>query len=91
MFVTATSLAFIFGNQDNTSILYKYRYYEAVLIIISVILCGLKLLVYGEVIEMAIGGERAAHFFEYTGEMFNDIFAFMFSFIRLQAVMGQRS
>ena len=42
----------------------------------------LKLFVYAEVIETKIRGERAAHFFEYIGEMFNDAFALVFTVIR---------
>ncbi len=49
----------------------------------------LKLFVYGEVIEFEMGGERAAHFFEYSGEMFNDVFALAFTVIRLNAVKNQ--
>jgi hypothetical protein len=49
----------------------------------------LKLFIYGEVIETQMGGERAAHFFEYSGEMFNDIFAFMFTYIRFMSVNQQ--
>ena len=87
--VTFTSFAFIFGNQDKTSVLYKYRYFEAGLVCLSLAMAGLKLLVYGEVIEFEIGAERAAHFFEYTGEMFNDAFALAFTIIRLKAVKNQ--
>ena len=81
-FVTLTSFAFIFGNQDKKGVLYKYRYYEAALIVISLSMSILKLFIYGEVIEIEMGGERAAHFFEYTGEMFNDVFALVFTIIR---------
>ena len=84
--VTITSFIFIFGNQDKTNVLYKYRYLEAVLITASLALCIMKLFFYGEVIEVEMGGERSAHFFEYSGEMFNDIFAFMFTLIRLRDV-----
>jgi hypothetical protein len=49
----------------------------------------LKLFVYGEVIEFEMGAERAAHFFEYSGEMFNDVFALAFTVIRLNAVKNQ--
>jgi len=87
--VTFTSFAFIFGNQDKTSALYKYRYYEAGLVCISLVMACLKLFVYGEVIEFDMGGERAAHFFEYAGEMFNDAFALAFTIIRLKAVKKQ--
>ena len=87
--VTFTSFAFIFGNQDKKSALYKYRYYEAGLVCISLIIACLKLFVYGEVIEFEMGGERAAHFFEYSGEMFNDAFALAFTIIRLTAVKKQ--
>ena len=52
MFVTLTSFAFIFGNQDKTGVLYKYRYHEAVLVVISFIISVFKLIVYGEVIEL---------------------------------------
>jgi len=87
--VTFTSFAFIFGNQDKTSALYKYRYYEAAIVCISLVMACLKLFVYGEVIEFDMGGERAAHFFEYSGEMFNDVFALAFTIIRLKAVKKQ--
>ena len=86
MFVTLTSFAFIFGNQDKTGVLYKYRYHEAVLVIISFIISVFKLFVYGEVIELEIGGERGAHYFEYSGELLNDIFALTFTLIRYQSV-----
>ncbi len=82
MFVTLTSFAFIFGNQDKSGVLYKYRYHEAVLILISFIISVLKLFVYGEVIELEIGTERGAHFFEYSGELLNDVFALVFTLIR---------
>lgn len=85
LFVTATSFAFIFGNKNSSSLLYKYRNLEAGLVLLGVVMAGLKLLVYGEVIEFEMSGERAAHFFEYTGEMFNDVFVFLFAFIRLQS------
>lgn len=49
----------------------------------------LKLFVYGEVIKFEMGGERAAHFFEYPGEMFNDVFALAFTVVRLNAVKNQ--
>ncbi len=87
--VTFTSFAFIFGNQDKTSVLYKYRYYEAGIVCISLVMACLKLFVYGEVIEFEMGAERAAHFFEYSGEMFNDVFALAFTVIRLNAVKNQ--
>ena len=87
LFITITDFIFIFGTKDKTSALYKYRYYEFVLISISLCLNGIKLLVYGDVIETQMGGERAAHFFEYTGEMFNDIFAFMFTSLRFSAIL----
>ena len=87
--VTFTSFAFIFGNQDKTSALYKYRYYEAGIVCISLILACLKLFVYGSVIEFDMGAERAAHFFEYSGEMFNDVFALAFTIIRFTAVKKQ--
>lgn len=53
------------------------------------ILACLKLFVYGGVIEFHMEAERAAHFFEYTGEMFNDVFALAFTVIRLKAVKNQ--
>ncbi len=46
----------------------------------------LKLFIYSELIETEMGGERAAHFFEFTGEMFNDIFALIFTVIRLNTL-----
>ena len=49
----------------------------------------IKLLVYGEVFSVGIGAERAAHFFEYTGEMFNCVFAFIFVTIRLDDIKNQ--
>ena len=36
-----------------------------------------------------MGGERAAHYFEYSGELFNDIFAIMFTYIRYQQAQQQ--
>ncbi len=48
-----------------------------------------KLLVFGEVIHYDMGPERAAHYFEYTGEMFNDTFAFIFTYIRFKNVSLQ--
>jgi hypothetical protein len=87
--VTFTSFAFIFGNQDKTSALYKYRYYEAGIVCISLVMACLKLFIYGGVIEFDMGAERAAHFFEYSGEMFNDLFALAFTIIRLKAVKKQ--
>jgi len=87
--VTLTSFVFIFGNKDKTSVLYRYRYLEAGLVCISLAIASLKLFVYGEVIEFEMGGERAAHYFEYSGELFNDIFAIMFTYIRYQQAQQQ--
>ena len=89
LFVTLTSFVFIFGNKDKTSVLYRYRYLEAGLVCISLAIASLKLFVYGEVIEFEMGGERAAHYFEYSGELFNDIFAIMFTYIRYQQAQQQ--
>jgi hypothetical protein len=33
-----------------------------------------------------MGGERGAHFFEYSGELLNNIFALIFTLIRYQSV-----
>ncbi len=40
----------------------------------------LKLLFYTSVIYSDIGPERASHFFEFTGEMVNSMWAFIFAF-----------
>ncbi|TNV80101.1 hypothetical protein FGO68_gene10615 [Halteria grandinella] len=87
--VILTSFVFIFGSQDKTSVIYKYRYLEAVIITATLVFCIMKLFFYGEVIEVEMGGERAAHFFEYPGEMFNDVFAFLFTVIRIRDVHTQ--
>jgi len=84
-FVTATSFAFIFGNRDKSNVLFKYWYYEYGILSVALIISILKLFVYGDVIETEMGGERAAHFFEYTGELINDIFAFAFTVVWIQA------
>ena len=89
LLVTLTGFAFIFGNQDKTSVLYKFRYLEVGLVAISFVMAVLKLTVYGEVIELEVGEERGAHYFEYTGEMFNDVFALVFTVIRYQSIQNQ--
>ncbi len=89
LIVTLTGFAFVFGNQDKTSVLYKYRYIEAGLVVVSLAMSVLKLFVYGEVIELEMGEERGAHYFEYTGEMFNDVFALVFTLVRYQSVQNQ--
>lgn len=59
------------------------------MISLTLVIACFKLLIYGEVIETEMGGERAAHFFEYIGEMMNDVFAFIFTLIRIEAVKRQ--
>lgn len=60
--------------------MYRYRYYETFIVILTFIMNFLKLLVYGEVIPTD-SGERSAHFLEYSGEMINDCFAIFFIII----------
>lgn len=84
--LTLTDFLFLFATKDPSSPFYKYRFYESVLIVISLILNILKLFYYGEVIPTKMGGERSAHFFEYSGEMFNDVFAFFFTLWNIQIV-----
>lgn len=60
----------------------KYRVWLAVQIAFASVLFVasiIKVLVFTSVIETAIEPERAAHFFEFTGEMVNSLWAFFFA------------
>jgi hypothetical protein len=80
--IVLSDLSFIFHQFKNTeNILYKYRYFESVLICFLVIFNFLKLLLYGEVISWGFPGEQSAHFIEFLGEMINAAFAFLFTIV----------
>lgn len=83
IFITLSDILFIFHQfkKAETNILYKYRYYELALVLLFAMAAVIKLLVFGEVIKLGIDPEKAAHFFEYCGEMINAIFAFIFTLV----------
>jgi len=82
IFITLSDLFFIFHQFKNKqNILYKYRFFELVLVLIFALAAIVKMLVYGELIKLHIDPEQAAHFFEYCGEMVNAIFAFLFTLV----------
>ncbi len=81
IFLTISDLFFIlnqFKNKDN--ILYKYRYIEVSLVILLLCASVVKLLVFGDIFGFP-QAERVAHFIEFTGEMTNAIFAFLFTYL----------
>jgi hypothetical protein len=47
----------------------------------------MKFIVYTEVFDVPITGERAAHFIEFTGEIANGFFAFVFVFLMLRDIV----
>ncbi len=76
--VTVANFAFILPG---------YREGKRSVFVVSIVLqCALlaaaivKLLFYVSVIESSIGPERSSHFFEFTGEMVNSMWAFVFAF-----------
>jgi hypothetical protein len=81
--IALSDLIFIFHQFKNKTdnILYRYRYYEALVISILVLGNIFKLLLFGGGIKIGMDGEQAAHFIEYIGEMINTIFAFLFTTI----------
>ncbi|CAK88371.1 unnamed protein product (macronuclear) [Paramecium tetraurelia] len=82
LLLTLTDFLFIF-QQDKTSLMYKYRYSESFIIIVTFIMSLIKLLIYGDIIPTNDDGERQAHYLEYSGEMINDCFAIFFIVIQL--------
>merc|ERR1711957_864677 len=82
---TFSDLIFVFHQFKNTdNILYKYRYFEGGMIALLVFGNFSKLLIFGDVIYVGMNGEQAAHFIEYTAEMTNSIFAFLFTIVFYQ-------
>jgi hypothetical protein len=80
--IVLSDLIFIFHQFKNTeNILYKYRYYETIIIFILFIFNFLKFLLYGEVIYVGFPGEQSAHFIEFLGEIINAVFAFLFTIL----------
>lgn len=83
--ITLLDILFIFHHfQHRKNILYRYRYYELALVIFFSILGIFKILAFGEYINFGIGGWQAAHFFEYTGDIVNSFFAFVFTYVMYQ-------
>lgn len=80
VFLTLTDLIFISvqfkRNKDN--ILYKYRYYELIFVIMLLFCSIFKLFIFGNVFYFGIDPEQLAHYFEFSGEMANSIFALLF-------------
>lgn len=80
VFLTSIDLVFITAQfKDNSNPLYKYRYFEIILVIILLISSIIKLFIYGNIIRIYdIDGEQMAHYLEFIGEMINTSFAVMF-------------
>lgn len=83
IFITLSDILFIFHQfkKAENNILYKFRFWELGLVLFFALGAVMKLLIFGEVIRMGIDAEQAAHFFEYSGEMVNTIFAFVFTLV----------
>jgi hypothetical protein len=82
IFITLSDVLFIFHQFKKTeNILYKYRYYELGFVLFFSLAAVIKLLVYGNVIYLGLDPEKASHFFEFIGEMFNSVFAFVFTML----------
>jgi hypothetical protein len=87
--ITLTGANFIFifvlpmATKDNPmwKMWARFRVAEVVVVAVLLLCAILKLLFYTSVIPVGMGPERASHFFEFTGEMANSVFAFAFSFI----------
>ncbi|CAD8047737.1 unnamed protein product [Paramecium primaurelia] len=82
LLLTLTDFLFIF-QQDKTSLMYKYRYCESFIIIVTFIMAFIKLFIYGNIIPTNDDGERQAHYLEYSGEMINDCFVIFFIVLQL--------
>lgn len=80
VFLTLTDLIFISVQfkKNKDSILYKYRYFELIFIIILLFCSIFKLFIFGNIINFGIDPEQLAHYFEFSGEMANSLFAILF-------------
>jgi hypothetical protein len=66
-------------NGDPESMVYKLRYLEMTVALLVLGLSMLTLVLYTGVIPLKIESERAAHFCEFTNEIFNGIFALAYA------------
>lgn len=80
VFLTLTDLIFISVQfkKNKESILYKYRYYELIFVVVLLVSSVFKLFVFGDAVNFGIDPEQLAHFFEFSGEMANSMFALLF-------------
>jgi hypothetical protein len=83
--ITATDFLFIFLLPNMTDspigkLWTRFRVVEIVAVSIFLVASILKFFFYTGLIACDMEPERAAHFFEFTGEMANSIFAFAFAF-----------
>lgn len=84
--LTAANFLFIFllPRQPTSTLVQtwkRFRIVEIVVVACFMVVAILKFLVYLSVIVTDMEPERAAHFFEFTGEMANAVFAFVFAFL----------
>ena len=90
--VTLANFIFIFPNRKSYKpLVFAFSFVLACVLLVCAIL---KLIFYVDLIATEVGPERASHFFEFTGEMVNSLWAFIYAltvFMSLSASQERHS
>jgi hypothetical protein len=74
---------------SSTSMVYRFRYLEYVVLTLVLALSLFQLSVYAGAPRVEMGAERAAHFAEFTNEIFNGLFALLYAILSYTDVRNQ--
>ena len=82
--ITAVNFIFIvrfLKEADKSNVIYRYRYIEVTVACLVFLLSIVQICIFAGVIPTTMERERAAHFCEFTTEIFNGMFAFLYAVV----------